>query len=75
MRIMCRRKSNGRFVVESDAGDVFEYQVAVRAGTIRMRRVGPPVWRPGPWPVNTDAIASAARRAALARARHDGFAV
>ena len=34
---------------------------------------GPPHWRVGPWPVDADLIAAAARRAAIERARHDGF--
>lgn len=75
MGVICRRARNGRFLVESDWGDLFEYQVMVRNGCTTMRRISPPVWRVGPWPANADEIASAARRAALRRARFDGFAV
>ena len=75
MSIRCTRKLNGRYVVESAEGDRFEFLMMVKRQEMRLRRVGPPHWRVGPWPVDADLIAAAARRAAIERARHDGFAV
>ena len=75
MGIFCTRKLNGRYVVESSEGDRFEFLMMVKRNATRLRRVGPPHWRVGPWPEDAEAITAAARHAAIARARHDGFAV
>lgn len=75
MTIHCRRKLNGRYVVESEDGDRFEFVMMVKRDVTRLRLVGPPHWRVGPWPRNAQAIAAAAREAALRRARYDGFPV
>ena len=75
MPVRCYRKLNGRFVVESEAGDNFEFQVVTVRDVVQVRRIGPPHWRPGPWPDDAKAIASAAHAAARQRARCDGFPV
>lgn len=73
--VVCTRKLNGRYVVESAAGDRFEFVMMVKQRVPRLRLVGPPHWREGPWPRDAEAITAAARLAALRRARCDGFAV
>ena len=75
MRVYCHRKLDGRFLVETVAGDTFEYQATARGGEQRLRLVGPPHWRVGPWPSDGDGIATAARQAAVERARGDGLSV
>ena len=72
MDVKCRRKLNGRYVVESVAGDSFEFLVFQRNGSLKLRMVGPPHWRTGPWPDDTETIVMAARALARHRARADG---
>ena len=75
MRIAVTRNENGRYHVENEKGDVFEFYMVATKGGPRLALVGPPRWCGGERPVDAATAESAARAAAIGRARSDGLPV